>query len=191
MSKATGKTREQARELFLTNQMTTNAEIAARLKLKPHTVGVWRKQEDWDGLKVKIDRQAAEGMVKRVASDRITLNVKHYNYYEIVLGEIRTVLKNMKGSMTMGDLTDLVTVIEKSQKGQRLAKGLSMSGETEEVIRAEAQAELRNAINLVRDAIKENVTDEETRDRIGRAILAALPQEPGTGADESEDSITH
>ena len=191
MNKATSKLREEARELFLTNQMTTNAEIAARLRLKPHTVGIWRKQEDWDGLKVKIDREAAEGMVKRIASDRITLNVKHYNYYELVLGEIRTVLKNMKGKMTIRDLSELVTVIEKAQKGQRLAKGLSMTGQTEETIRAEAQAELRHTINLVRDAIKENVTDEETRDRIGRAILAALPAEPGAGTDQPKDSIAH
>lgn len=191
MNKATAKLREEARELFLTNQMTTNAEIAARLKLKPHTVGIWRKQEDWDGLKVKIDREAAEGMVKRIATDRITLNVKHYNYYEIVLGEIRTVLKSLKGNMTIRDLSELVAVIEKAQKGQRLAKGLSMTGDTEETIRAEAQAELRTTIHLVRDAIKENVTDEETRDRIGRAILAALPAQPGTRADEQEDPLPH
>ena len=190
MNKATSKLREEARELYLTAQMSTNAEIAARLKLKPHTVGAWRKQEDWDGLKLKISKQEAEMLVKRIATDRVTLNVRHYRYWDLLLSNLGEKLKG-KHDLSIQDMDRVAGILERAQKGQRLAKEMGMGGETEEAIRAEAQAELRKAINLVRDAIKENVSDEETRDRIGRAILAALPQEPGTGVDEPQDATAH
>ena len=57
MPKAAHKVREEARRLFLTGEMAMNAEIAAHVCVKPHTVGFWRKQEDWDGLRRKIDRR--------------------------------------------------------------------------------------------------------------------------------------
>ena len=60
MAKVSRKTREEARRLYLTGEMNMNAEIATRLSVKPHTVGLWRRQEDWDGLRLKIDRRAAE-----------------------------------------------------------------------------------------------------------------------------------
>ena len=190
MNKATAKLREDARELFLTGQMSTNAEIAVRLKLKPHTVGVWRKQEDWDGLKLKISKTEADMLVKRIATDRVTLNVRHYRYWDLLLGSISDLLKNRKG-LDIRDMERVAGMLDRAQKGQRLAKEMGMGAETEEVIRAETQAELRQAINMIRDAIKENVSDEATRDRIGRAILAALPQEPGAGVDQPQDPTTH
>ena len=188
MNKATGKLREEARELFLTGQMKTNAEIAARLRLKPHTVGNWRKQEDWDGLKLKVSKKEADMLVKRIATDRVSLNVRHYRYWDMLLASLGEMLKNHK-DLNIRDMDRIAGILDRAQKGQRLAKEMGLDGETEEVIRAEAQAELRKAINLVRDAIKENVNDEETRDRIGRAILAALPAEPGTGTGQPEDAI--
>ena len=190
MNKATGKLREEARELFLTGQMSSNAEIAARLKVKAHTIGVWRKQEDWDGLRLKISKQEAEMLVKRIATDRVTLNVRHYRYWDLLLGSLGEKLKN-RAELTIRDMDRVAGILDRAQKGQRLAKEMGLGGETEEVIRAEAQAELRKAINLVRDAIKENVTDEETRDRIGRAILAALPAGPGAGVDDEPDAVAH
>src|SRR5437867_6507897 len=106
------------------------------------------------------------------------------------MSNLGDLLKGRK-DLNIKELDCIAGILERAQKGQRLAKEMGMGGETEEAIRAEAQAELRKAINLVREAIKRNVTDEETRDRIGRAILAALPAEPGTGADEPEDPIAH
>ena len=49
--------REKARELYLTGEVLNVAEIARQLKVKPHTVGHWRKDEDWDSLRLKIDRR--------------------------------------------------------------------------------------------------------------------------------------
>ena len=186
MSKATAKIREEARELFLTRQLNTNAEIAARLRLKPHTVGVWRKQEDWDGLRLKVSKHEADRMARRFASDRVNLNVVHYRYWDLLLSNLGDLLKTRK-DLSIKDLDCVAGILESAQKGQRLAKGMHIAGETEEIIRAAAQAELRHAINLVREAIKENVTDEQTRERIGRAILAAIPAEPGAGTAGPED----
>ena len=60
MPKAAQKVREEARRLYLTGEMATNAEIAAHLRVKPHTIGVWRREEDWDGLRLKVSRPRQE-----------------------------------------------------------------------------------------------------------------------------------
>ena len=57
MPKSLFKTREEARRLYLTGELQTNAEIAARLSVKPHTVGRWRKEEDWDDLRRKVEHR--------------------------------------------------------------------------------------------------------------------------------------
>ena len=92
MGRSLSKKREEARRLYLTNDVTTNAEIAARLGVKPHTVGLWRRQEDWDDLRRKIDRRAAEMFVEKIATDRVTLNVRHYRYWELVLANLAEVV---------------------------------------------------------------------------------------------------
>lgn len=188
MAKAPIKKREEARRLFLTGEMTSNAEIAARLSLKPHTVGLWRRQEDWDGLRLKIDRRAAEMFVEKIATDKVSLNVRHYRFWELVLAKLAEDLKG-KGLVNVREMERIAGILERAQKGQRLAKGLSISGETEEAIRAQAQAENRRLIDIFIESVKENVKDEATRDRIRQSILAALPQEPSGGAGDGQDEV--
>ena len=43
MKRSLLKTRDEARRLYLTGEITTNAEIAARLKTTAHTIGRWRR----------------------------------------------------------------------------------------------------------------------------------------------------
>ena len=93
MSRAYSKKREEARRLYLTGEMDTNAEIAARLCVKAHTIGRWRRDEDWDGLRLKVDRRAAEMFVEKIATDRVTLNVRHYRYWELLLAKLAEDLK--------------------------------------------------------------------------------------------------
>lgn len=45
MPRHTVKTREEARALYLTGEVSSVAEIARRLKVKPHTVGLWKREE--------------------------------------------------------------------------------------------------------------------------------------------------
>ncbi len=184
------KVREEARRLFLTGEMTTSVEIAVRLGVKPHTVGRWRRVEDWDGLRQKIDRRAAEMFVEKIATDRVTLNVRHFRFWELVLAKLAEELKGKK-TLDVRDMERVAGILERAQKGQRVAKGLSASGETEESLRAQAQAENRKLIDVVVDAVKENVTDEETRDKIRRAILERLPEEEDGGAGDPGNAITH
>ncbi len=66
-----------------------------------------------------------------------------------------------------------------------------MTGETEEVVRAQAQAEIRRLIDAFTEAVKDNVEDEATRDRIRHNILQAVPRAPDHGAGEPEDEIAH
>ena len=168
------KSREEARRLYLGGEMSTNAEIAARLKVKPHTVARWRKDEDWDGLRLKIDRRAAELFVEKIATDRVSLNVRHYRLWDLLLAQLMEDLKTRKG-MDAREMERVAGILDRAQKGQRLAKGLSTSGETEEGIRAQSQADIRGLIDSFIDAVKENVPDEETRDRIRRALLDSVP----------------
>jgi hypothetical protein len=184
------KTREEARRLYLTGETHTNAEIAVRLGVKAHTVGRWSREEDWAGLRAKIDIRAAELFVEKIASDRVTLSVKHYRLWELLMAKLAEDLKAKK-AIDIRELERLAGILEKAQKGQRLAKGLSATGETEEAIRAQAEAEMRRVIDSFIDAVKENVDDEDTRERIRQAILRALPEEEGAGADEPDGTLPH
>jgi hypothetical protein len=89
------------------------------------------------------------------------------------------------------DLERLAAILEKAQKGQRLAKGLSVTGETEEAIRAQGEAEMRGLVDAFIDAVKENISDEGTRERIRQAILRALPEETDEGASEPDNALVH
>ena len=168
----------------------TNAEIAARLGVKPHTVGKWRRAEDWDDLRLKIERRASEMFVEQIATDRVTLNVRHYRLWELLLANLANDLKDHKG-LDVRELERIASILDRAQKGQRLAKGLSVAGETEEAIRAQSQSEIRGLIDTFIDCIKENVDDEETRDRIRQTILNALPQAEDAGTGQSDDAIVH
>ena len=183
-----GKRREEARRLYLSGEMSTNAEIAVRLGVKPHTVGRWRREEDWDGLRLKIDRRAAELFVEKIATDRVTLNVRHYRVWELLVARLLEELKT-KTAIDTREMERIAGVLDRAQKGQRLAKGMSVSGETEEAARAEGQAEVRRLIDNFVDAVKENVADEESRERICRSILEKLPREAPDRADDGEGAI--
>ena len=74
-------------------------------------------------------------------------------------------------------------ILDRIQKGQRLARGLSLDGQTEQQIRAESEAELRAMVDLFIDVVREHVKDEPTRDLIARAILDRLPIEEEATAD--------
>lgn len=192
MKRSLTKTREEARRLFLTGAATTNAEIAARLNVKPHTVGRWNREEDWAGLRTKIDIRAAELFIEKIATDRVTLNLRHYRLWELLLARLAEDLKGRKGGVSdVRELERIAGILDKAQKGQRLAKGLSATGETEEAVRAQAEAEMRRIIDAFIDAVKENVSDEEARDRIRQAIICALPEEEGTGVGEPEHPVDH
>lgn len=183
MKKPFRKAREEARRLFLAGEVETNAEIAARLKVKPHTVGKWRKDEDWDGLRLKIDRRAAKMFVEKIATDRVTLNVRHYRLWELMLANLAESLKT-NTSLDIREMERIAGILDRVQKGQRLAKGLSVAGETEESIRAQSQAEVRKLIDVFIESVKDNVADEETRDRIRTAVLEAMPEDP-----EDEENV--
>lgn len=184
MKKDHRRLKQKARRLFLTGECDVNAEIARRLQVKSHTIGRWRREEDWDGLRLKIDRRAAELFVDKIASDRVNLNVRHYRMWDLLLAKLAEDLQDRKVS-DIKELERIAGILERSQKGQRLAKGLSVSGETEEAIRAQSQAEIRRIIDTFIDTVKEHVPDEEARNCIRRHILAALPEEEGVGTGDA------
>ncbi len=186
MASATNSSRTEAQRLFLSGEVTTNSEIAARLQVKPHTIGRWRKDEDWDSLRMKIDRRAAEMFVEKIASDRVTLNVRHYRFWDLLLAKLTEGLKSQE-KVSIQELNRIAGILDRAQKGQRLAKGLSIA-ETEESIRAKNHADQQMLIDVFIEAVKENVKDEETRDSIRRAILSALPEEEGLGAGDGRDA---
>jgi hypothetical protein len=180
--------RAEARRLYLAGDVLKNADIAQRLGVKPHTVGRWRKDEGWDGLRLKIDRRAAEMFVEKIASDRVELNVRHYRIWELLMARLIEDLKT-RGTVDIREMERIAAIVDRAQRGQRLAKGLSVSGETEEAIRAQGEAEVRQLIDTFIDAVKETVPDEETRDRLRQRILSALPEAEDDGTGLAQDEV--
>jgi hypothetical protein len=180
------KKREEARRMFLTGECETNREIARRLHVKGHTIGKWRRDEDWDNLRLKIDRRAGEMFVDKLATDRVALNVKHYRFWDLLLTSLGEALKDGR-KLDVRELDKIGAILDRVQRGQRLSKGLASGGETEELIRAQSQAEIRRLIDVFIDSVKENVSDEKTREHIRRALLDALPATESAGASNTGD----
>ncbi len=181
--------REEARRLYLTGEASSIAEIARRLKTKPHTIGVWRREEDWEGLRLKIDRRAAEKLVEELANERVTLNAQHFKLWGVVVSRLFESLQKQGAKLDeVRALERVSAILDKAQKGQRLARGLSLDGQTEEQIRAEAAAEARRLIDLFVDVVKHEVPDESVRDRIARLLLERLPHDHDEPEAESEAS---
>jgi len=178
MPKAPSKVREEARRLFLAGEMSNNLEIARRLRLKPHTVGEWRRREDWDGLRLKIDKRAAEKLVEQLANERVTLNANHFKAWGVVFSRLVDALRSDGSEEKFKKLERVAAILDRTQKGQRLARGLSLDGQTEEQIRAEATADIRKLVDLFINVVKTQITDPDLRDRIARAILEMIPSDP-------------
>ena len=177
------KTRERARGLYLTGECNSLAEIARRVGVKPHTVGRWKQDEDWDALRLKIERRAAEQMAEKIASDRVELNDRHFKGWNVVFGQLFD--KMQSGELNgerIRNLERVAAILDRAQKGQRLARGLSLDGKVEEQIRAEAAAENRGLVDAFIDIVKAEVEDEDTRDRIARGLFERCPMDTETDA---------
>jgi hypothetical protein len=183
MPRAKPRVREKARALFLAGEATSNADIARHLKIKPHTVAAWRKLEGWDDLRLAVDKRAAEKLVEEIATDRVALNQRHYKFWDLALARTAEILKGDQ-VRDLRTLERMTAILDRAQKGQRLAKGLSLDGETEEAIKAQAQSEIRTLIDLFVTALKEHVADESVRERVALAVLSRLPEESALRADE-------
>ena len=175
MARHSPKIREKARELYLTGEVSHISEIARRIKAKAHTVGRWKREEDWDGLRLKIDRRAAEQMAEKIASERVSLNAQHYKLWNVVVSKLFESLQSGVKGDHVRDLERIASILDRAQKGQRLARGLSLDGKTEEQLRAEFEADGRGLVDFFIDIVKSEVEDEHVRDRIARAILEQLP----------------
>ena len=184
MPRAKPRVRERARSLYLSGEATSNVDIARHLRIKPHTVASWRRTEGWDELKLAVDKRAAEKLVEEIATDRVALNQRHYKFWELALARTAEILKG-DHVRDLRSLERMTAILDRAQKGQRLAKGLALDGETEEAIRAQAQSEIRTLIDRFVSAVKEHVVDESTRERVALAVLEGLPEEPSLRDHES------
>lgn len=184
MARHAARKREEARKLFMTGEVTSIAEIARRIKVKPHTAAAWKKEEDWDGMRVKIDKRSAEMLVEKLATERVTLNSSHFKLWGVVVSQLFESLQKETPAEKVKSLERVATILERAQKGQRLARGLSLDGQTEEQIRSEAAAENRALIDAFVEAVKQHVTDPEVREKIRQAVLGLLPVES-----EDESSV--
>jgi len=170
--------REEARKLFLTGEVTSVAELARRLRVKPYTVASWKKEEDWDGMRVKIDKRSAEMLVEKLATERVTLNTSHFKLWGVVVSQLFESLQKDTPADKVKSLERVANILERAQKGQRLARGLSLDGQTEEQIRSEAAAENRALVDAFVEAVKDHVSDPEIREKVRQAVLTLLPAEP-------------
>src|SRR5262245_62842443 len=105
MARHSRKLREDARQLYLTGEVTSLSEIARRVKAKAHTVGVWKRDEDWDGLRIRIDKRAAEQLVEKLATERVNLNSTHYKLWNSLISKVYGSLG--KGTLAGDEIRDL------------------------------------------------------------------------------------
>jgi len=186
MAKYSKSKREEARRLYLTGEATTVAEIARQLGIKPHTVGLWKREEDWEGLRLKVDLRAAEKLVEQLAGERVKLNARHFKFWDVVGSKMVELVKGGPlNAEEIKSLDRLAAILERMQRGQRLARGLSLDGQTEEQVRAEAHATLRALVDLFIDVVKREVPEETTRDRIARAVLEYIPADDAEGVGDA------
>ena len=150
MPRHTSRMREEARTLYLTGDAASVAEIARRLSVKAHTVGAWKRDEDWDAMRLKIEKRAAEQLVEKLASERVTLNSSHFKLWGVVVSQLFESMQR-DNSMSVHDLKEVAGILERAQRGQRLARGLSLDGQTEEQIRAQAEA-----MTLMSELLRQN-----------------------------------
>ena len=176
MARYARRKREEARKLFLTDEVPTIAEIARRLGIKPHTVGQWKREESWDELRLKIERRAAEQLVEQLAGARVKLNARHFKFWDVVGSKaVELVKKDGLDGEGIKGLERLAAVLERMQKGQRLARGMSLDGQNEEQIRAQAEAESRTLVDVFIDLVKQHVPDEGVRDQIAQGLYERAP----------------
>ena len=175
MKRATSALRKKARRLFLSGEMETNAEIAANLKVKPHTVGAWRREEGWDETRRKAEKNAAAKMAAAIASENVSTNITHYKIWGVLLKKLIGTLDDTDPE-TVRVLERQAAVAERAQRGQRVARGLSADGQTEERIRAEAQADYRSLVDAVVEAVQLHVSDEIVREKIADAVMGKFPR---------------
>jgi hypothetical protein len=190
MRKGMSELKREARRLYLSGEMQSNAEIAAFLKVKPHTIGTWRKLEQWDDLRRKAEKNAADQMAKEIATDNVNTNLTHFRVWGVVLTQLVETLTK-PDALRVRLLHQQSVIAERMQRGQRLSRGFSLDGQTEEKIRAEAVSEMKRMVDRFIEVIKECVTDEETQERIASRILSALPQQAGLGTQEPNQSGDH
>ena len=185
MPKLRKRARERARILFLSGELTSNAAIARRLAVKPHTIACWRREESWDALRLRADRRAAEKLVEQLSTDRAELNTRHFKLWEALLTRAVVMLK--EGEHSIGDLERIAAILERVQKGQRIAKEIATANEAAEAARLQAAADVRAFVDLFIAAVQEYVADESTREKLSMAILGGLPQGTLGGTGEPGD----
>jgi hypothetical protein len=187
MPRSSKRVREEARVLFLAGELSSNAAIARRLHVKPHTIAAWRQEEGWDELKLKADRRAAEKLVEQLATDRAELNLKHFKLWEALLARAVSMLKD-DSYHTVKGLEQISNVLHRAQQGQRLAKEIATVAEAEEKARLQAAADVRAFVDLFVSAVKEHVSDEATQEKLRTTILRGLPQDALERAGEPGDT---
>ena len=117
-------------------------------------------------------------LVEKLATERVTLNSNHFKLWGVVVSQLFDSLRKEMPQDTVKNLERVANILERAQKGQRLARGLSLDGQTEEQIRTEAAAENRSLVDAFVEAVKQQVADPEVREKIRQAVLAHLPEEP-------------
>ena len=116
-------------------------------------------------------------LVDKLASERVSLNTNHYKLWSVVESQLLESLKTPGSEDKVKNLDRVSAILDRAQKGQRLARGLALDGQTEEQIRADAEG--RQLIDLFIDVVKAEVPDADVRDRIARAILERVPADEG------------
>ena len=162
-----------------------------------HTVGRWKKDEDWDALQPEDrapGRRADGGEVSPPIASTLNDAALQGLGNRGESGRSSSRMQNVvvcNGERSPRASRSVAAILDRAQKGQRLARGLSLDGKVEEQIRAEAESlTIRGTgrcvfIDIVRAEVR------STTDRPGTASPGRSARAPANGRGRSEcDPLT-
>ncbi len=97
--------------------------------MKARTVARYRKEEGWDELRVKVDRQAAEKLVESLAGERTSLNLRHFRYWDAILAQVGEAMKT-DTAHGIRELERLTHIVERCRKASGSLAASASTGRT-------------------------------------------------------------
>ena len=115
------RTYDKAARLFLSGEMDTTKQIAAAVKIDPHTVERWRREGDWDALKRGIPIRAAAMLRQRLAGTQPQRDAQHRQMWGLMLIQAGALLA--RPEVTHDELEQLERVVAASGRCLAMIRG--------------------------------------------------------------------
>lgn len=129
------RVRNQVRSAFLAGQYPGVPQLAKAFNIPSKTIHQWRSSEGWDELKAQIDTEAKRRLVNKLAEKKSEIDDQHFKLWGAFDAQVFMYMKKAQDDKRLigpKTLDTLSKVLERSQKGRRIACGADASIEVRE-----------------------------------------------------------